>query len=268
MEITPLDKQIYNALKRLFGASGNVPSVSTDETIARLSEKYGIPIVCESYRNGGISRDEPNERQKSRCAGILSSELALYPVNILERCKIRRIVLCSKLRCDGEVAMGCVTPDCLAANGLFIDGEYSSPFTYLEHLKTSEHVIHHELFHAIDYQLYFGLTDQDWPKLNDPSFEYIGNIRPIYIQGSPGYSDYKPGFASAYGMSHAHEDKAEVYARLIMSYSYMKSRVQKDLVLKRKVERIKELLLQFSPEFNDQFWLKIEQRCLQRPLTG
>jgi hypothetical protein len=55
------------------------------------------------------------------------------------------------------------------------------------------------------------------------------------------------------------EDKAEVFANLIVDFAYVEVRAKKDRVLNAKVERMKELLVKFCPAMNDELWDKVRK---------
>jgi len=55
------------------------------------------------------------------------------------------------------------------------------------------------------------------------------------------------------------EDKAEIFAHMMVEGSYVTRRAARDDVLAAKVERMKELLEKFCPEMNSEFWKKVEK---------
>jgi len=61
-------------------------------------------------------------------------------------------------------------------------------------------------------------------------------------------------------MTDIREDKAEVYSHLIMNYCILQERAKTDRVLASKIKRMKEMLQKFSPHFNTDFWLRVEER--------
>jgi hypothetical protein len=67
-------------------------------------------------------------------------------------------------------------------------------------------------------------------------------------------TDKFPGVLNHYSTTAVEEDKAEVFANLIVDSKYVANRAKKDRVLSAKVERMKELLVAFCPEMNDKFW--------------
>jgi len=70
--------------------------------------------------------------------------------------------------------------------------------------------------------------------------------------------DY-PGFLTRYATAVLAEDKAEVFANMMVNLQPVKARAQKDAVILAKMLRIKELLLRFCPQVDDHFWQRIRQ---------
>ena len=111
-------------------------------------------------------------------------------------------------------------------------------------------VIHHEFFHIVDLrdddQLY---EDERWVKLNPPGFKYgPGGIN---LQNDPTVTETGkdvPGFLNRYAAGGVEEDKAEVFAHLMVEPKEMKDRADKDKYMRAKVERMKELLRDFTPK--------------------
>ena len=62
------------------------------------------------------------------------------------------------------------------------------------------------------------------------------------------------------------EDKAELFAQLVVNPAHVKDRAKTDFVLKAKVVRMKSLLKAFCPDMNDEFWKKVER--VERPVSG
>jgi hypothetical protein len=55
-------------------------------------------------------------------------------------------------------------------------------------------------------------------------------------------------------MSEVWEDKAEIYAHMILNYQSVEAKAEKDKILNSKVARMKQLLHSFSPTYDDAFW--------------
>jgi hypothetical protein len=69
-------------------------------------------------------------------------------------------------------------------------------------------------------------------------------------------TDKYPGLLNYYSTSAPEEDKAEVFANLVLNEDYVRRRMQSDPVLRAKVSLLKKRLAEFCPEMNGTFWSK------------
>jgi hypothetical protein len=192
---------------------------------------------------------DPKDLENYR--SLFASEFSLYPPDLVKRSQLKRVVLCSELSFAGQQRNA--IPD-YEHDTLYLDvrrGAYNKAY-----LRT---VIHHEFFHIIDYrddgQVY---QDKGWEALNPPGFKYgSGGKNAQAFALTSILTDRFPGFLNHYSTTGVEEDKAEVFANLIVHPAYVEARTQKDPVLKAKVARMRELLLQFCPDMNDRFWQKV-----------
>ncbi len=114
---------------------------------------------------------------------------------------------------------------------------------------------HHELFHAIDLLDDRTLVDEHWERLNPDSFEYGkgGDEFNARNEFAEMYAEI-PGFLSEYSTSAVEEDKAEVFASMIVDCDYVEERARDDLVVLSKMQAMKQLTLRFSASMGTQFW--------------
>jgi len=117
-------------------------------------------------------------------------------------------------------------------------------------------VIHHEFFHIIDYrddgELY---ADRRWMDLNPVEFQYGSGGKNAQDDSSASLmTSDRPGFLNSYSRTGVEEDKAEVFANMIVNGGLLAGRASTDPVLRAKMERMKELLAKFCPEIDDTFW--------------
>jgi hypothetical protein len=224
-----------------------------------LAEAYSIEIVTggEPFpvqtEYGPISGTAPSSRRLRSYEPILVKELGLYPRELVKRVGLRRVVLCEDLALNGRLRGG--IPDYVHTT-LYLDvarGAYNR-------LYLREH-IHHELFHFIDWnddwQLY---SDEEWAELNPPSFSYgSGGIN---AQGDPEaglLTDQYPGFLNRYSMAGVEEDKAEVFAHMIVSHVAVASQAKEDPIVCAKTMRMTKLLHDFCPQMDESFWLQFRK---------
>jgi hypothetical protein len=222
-----------------------------------LAQSYGIEIETEAKPTGHLLEDNdreftqerPSQAQLQPAYMLLRSELALYPISVVKASKLERIILCSHLRRDD-----------VGLNGRFSCQSGSIYFSVDRiaetHLRRS---FHHEFFHCIDYNDdHWRYHDPVWIRLNEPRFAYAG--RPVEQQQSQFVR--RIGFLTNYAMKEVWEDKAELYSHMIMHYDWVESRTMHDPILKKKFERMKELLRTFSATYDEDFWAQRQQHSV------
>jgi hypothetical protein len=69
-------------------------------------------------------------------------------------------------------------------------------------------------------------------------------------------TDRWPGFLNSYSKTGVEEDKAEMYANLVVEPAYVERRAQTDAVVRAKVAAIKRLMVRFSPNADDHIWAR------------
>jgi len=68
-----------------------------------------------------------------------------------------------------------------------------------------------------------------------------------------------PGFLNHYSTTGVEEDKAEMFANLIVDPAHVSRRTKKDRVLKVKAKRMKRLFVAFCPRMNAKFWKRVSE---------
>ena len=115
-------------------------------------------------------------------------------------------------------------------------------------------VLHHEYFHFIDMEEDFNYEDDDWKDINIKGFKYGkgGDSEREWVKLG---KDQK-GFINHYSTTALEEDRAEIYQYLISCPDEALN--NKDIIVSKKAERIKEFINDFDPEgFGDpenNFW--------------
>ncbi len=102
--------------------------------------------------------------------------------------------------------------------------------------------------------------DSEWPKLNPADFKYKEDVSSYLKKNYPLDVD---GFMSDYSMESIREDKAELFSHMIVNMARVEQIARRDKSVAGKVERMKKLLLAFSPAFNDSFWATRHLRSVQ-----
>jgi hypothetical protein len=225
--------------------------------LEKIAKSYKIKVVHADLSfpvkttHGTINGKDAGKKELQEYAGLFAAEFALYPTDLVRRSQLKRVVLCGGLSFAGQRRNA--IPD-YEHDTLYLDvSRGTDNKTYLRK------VIHHEFFHVIDYQddgsVY---KDERWEALNPSKFKYgSGGKAAQDLRHTSVLTDKYPGFLNHYSTTAVEEDKAEVFANLIVDPKYVEGRVKKDRVLKAKVERMKELLVKFCPDVNDRFWEKV-----------
>src|SRR5262249_46654704 len=117
-------------------------------------------------------------------------------------------------------------------------------------------VIHHEFFHVINFaDDELRAEDERWSSLNPRGFRYGTGGESAQNMPSTGWlSDDRPGFLNHYSTTAIEEDKAEVFANLIVEAEYMESRANRDVIIRAKIRRMKEFMVGFCRKVDSEFW--------------
>jgi len=231
--------------------------------LEKIAADYKIEIIATDPRfpvattYGDIDGKGSDRELLKNYARLFAPEFTLYPPELVKRTKLKQIVLCEELSFDGQRRNA--VPD-FEHNTLYLEVRRGADNkTYLRK------VIHHEYFHIIDYmddgRVY---QDKRWAALNLVDFKYGSGGRNVQNLGTTSVLTEKfPGFLNHYSTTGVEEDKAEVFANMIIDPAYVEDRASKNHVLLAKVERMRDLLLSFCPEMNEEFWEKV--RRMKRP---
>lgn len=239
-------------------ASAKAPREPTFESVAKrfaielVTEKPTFPVRCT---HGSIDGEPAGEKALRDYEAIFAPELSIYPVQLIRKIGLKRIVLCEQLSFEKQKRTA--VPD-YDHDALYFDvrrGEYSKSYV--------RRTIHHELFHVLDYcddgKVY---SDPRWEALNPKGFEYGRGGRTMQTAGTVGrLTDARPGFLNVYSTLGVEEDKAEVFATLIVHPAYMAKRAKSDVVLRKKIQRMKRGLRKLCPEMDAKFWRRVQKRA-------
>lgn len=218
--------------------------VAPDADLETWARKFGVRIVTDvskiyPMKSGGerlVGKNAPADAVKEYCT-FLAKELARYPEEVWEQLQLERIVLCTNLF-GGSMRRGALC-------------EYDTDSIHCDVLEGKAQkdyppgVLHHELLHMMDMRD-DGSTGADaaWEGLNASGFKYAPRK-----SGTP-----FDGFASEYAMTSVAEDKAELYASLVVRPKWAADRAAKDAVFGKKVERMKARLKAWCPKLDEKFW--------------
>jgi hypothetical protein len=228
-------------------AEGPWPALQT------LAEKYGLQILWDSptypidSRYGTIDGAIPPQQLVTDYVPVLTAEINRYPVDLLQTTKLHRIVLSHKLTFNGRAVNGLAD---FKPNTLYLDVERLA-----DEPEQMRKCIHHEFFHILDYMNWTLTSDDEWERLNPAGFTYRGGSRfaRAHLRASL-TDDSRPGFVNLYATSTAEEDKAELFAFMMVRYNLLKERARGDKVLHAKITHLKKVVAGFSQEMDDAFW--------------
>ena len=242
----------------ILAASAPTYQVPTDafDRLSKIAQAYHIEILTTGMtfpvKNAyGLIEGKPAERKEmENYIGLFAPEFTLYPKSLVKLSRLKRIVICNELSFGGQRRNA--IPD-FEHDTLYLDASRGS-----DSRAYMRKVIHHEFFHIVDWlddgKLY---QDERWSSLNPPGFKYgSGGINAQNLFFSGILTDKFPGFLNYYSTTGVEEDKAKLFANLIVDPAYVELRIKTDAVLGAKVRMMMELLRSFCPDLNDEFWKK------------
>lgn len=256
---------------RVLGVYEMQPEETKDERLLALGQRYGLKFVTDDELDcQDFSYDKPTEVQVRSTRDLIIEELSVYPKAAIEKSRIEQIILCNNLVVSNKRAAGTIKVGLHFVDTLFIDiGELN-----VDHMH-GRRTVHHELYHAIDFRdTWHGFVDPDWARIQGENFQYEFDAAAELHRWLENPQDIRPrdfddpyhrmtvksstiaGFISDYARYSVSEDKAEIFCYLMVSYDCVMKRASKDAVLKRKVERMKEMLQAYIPEFDQSYWRK------------
>ncbi len=235
------------------------------EHLAEAAEKFGVEIVWEFGElyeefNGGVREaKQPADWEMAQYVPILLEEMGLYPDDILQKSGVKKIVICR----DIVVTTGDL-PQHISGH-LDFDREALYPatdYTYKVNNRAKQRrVLHHALYHMMDLVLDDVAEDDEWRTLLDEGFEYgqFGEAGHVDRTSKTGIlTTQYPGFLNKYSTGHIADDKADMFAYLMVAHHYVMARAAEDEQIAAKVAMIKKRMLELSPEMDDEFWKKID----------
>ena len=232
-------------------AVNTAQSISALQQVANLHQiqittfNARFPVVT-SY--GKIDGKVADHNALGTYVPLFVNEFTLYPPTAIRRAKLKEVVLCEQLSFSGQARAA--IPD-YEHDTLYLDvscGAYDT--------KYERKVLHHEFFHIIDYMDDgFVYEDERWAALNPPNHVYgQGGISVQHIAETSLLTKKFPGFLNHYSTTGVEEDKAELFANLMVEFNYVEARAKQDKVLRDKVNLMRQLLVKFCPELDANFW--------------
>jgi hypothetical protein len=238
-------------------------AIPVADALAELARSFSLQVVTKDAHfpvattHGVIDGKAADARVLAPYVAMLTAEFGLYPPSLVRRMRLERVVIAVDLRFAG-MARGAV-PDFEHAT-LYLDAACGAECGLYQ-----RKVLHHEFFHYLDWvddwQLY---EDPQWLALNPRDYHYgNGGINAQNVPTSSLLTDQYPGFLDYYSTTGVEEDKAEVFANLIVERERVDERVKHDAVLEAKVQRMRDLTKAFCADLGNEFWDRA--RRLPRP---
>lgn len=229
-----------------------LPKTTIPASLSEIGRKYGleIQVVTKSYEwNSGsykVFAEPVSQEALDKYAVLFSKEWNRYPVGVIAKSKTKKIVFGAKVRLNEQYR---------AAVPAF-EGQtmYYDPELGAYNPRYQQGVVHHEFFHMMDQRMGLLWVDKDWSALNRAGFKYGSGGAQMRDSNAGVLTDKIPGFLTAYSTAAVEEDKAEIFAHLLVNREYVLKRAAADSVMAKKVEFLKKRMQGFDAGFGAGFW--------------
>ena len=225
-----------------------------------LAKKYHIQIKNQNPPKAswpGVSYTalkaaDINSSQGKAYQQLFVKEFNKYPIELIKVADLKQVAIVKNLKYSSQERSA--LPDFLQEI-LYLDA-----FAGSNNPLYQRHVVHHEFYHLLEEEVYGNVyfKDPEWGALNPDDFRYGdggANARtgPQYDLTHP-----EPGFINLYSTSGLEEDKAEIFAALMVpeERKLISAWAQSDPVLKAKIQKMKNFLKAKVPAMNNTYWYK------------
>lgn len=214
-----------------------------DPLLEKVKTVYGINL---HYAEGPVSKfidlnyslaDVKNKQALKKVILLFIKEIRLYPKDFFRNVHCQDIYFVRKFFYKQKPVDGVFSE---SANYIFYDYSRGSDNT-----QKIRHNIHHELYHMIGSKHPFWKEHRPaWEALNRAGFTYNQKNNPHERNRINFFAPPEPGFITDYAMSSAEEDRADVFACMMLprELRLMEQWAQKDKILFKKMEMMKEFL--------------------------
>ena len=179
-------------------------------------------------------------------------EFWIYGKSFIKKSKLKKIILLHNIMYKNseytQERAGCP------------EYETSRSITFATHERNLAYiriVLHHELFHYIDYSDDLNYDDDGWDILNQKGFEYGngGDSEREWIK----LEKNQIGFINHYSTTALEEDRAEIYQYLISCPDEALN--NNDIIVSKKAKRIQKFLNNFDKDgvgnYKNNFWANL-----------
>lgn len=168
------------------------------------------------YLCGGIDRSAALS-----AAGTVADALRYLPDAAFARLRLRYVVLCGHATAGGQSIGGIPVPP---LNLLMLDAGGNAGNLL--------HTTLHETYHLFEFRV-GSFSDAGW----SGQFDGYSNSYPGLLRRSP-IGGGRAGFINSYGETHPHEERAELFAFMLLSPGAVAAQAGRDPVLRRKAEYV------------------------------
>jgi Putative zinc-binding metallo-peptidase len=171
---------------------------------------------------------------------IFNAEWAKYPESVLDTSGLKKVYLVKNLTVDGQTRAA--MPEPISEDALYFD--ISKHYLSSENGDYIRRVIHHEFAHLIIYNIHGDYQgDSAWSRCNTSNISYGSGGASMYQNPEYAHAIHPvEGFINGYATSGIEEDRAEVFAYLMVEGSQLDSLSADDEKLSCKVELTKQLV--------------------------
>lgn len=221
-----------------------------------LETTYGLKAEVLSAsldvkpRGYTLTAKAPVPAEMSKYTPLFVKEWSLYPASLPKAAKLEKITFGAGLAVDGQAR---AAVPAFGLSTMLYDPGMGAHNSHYQRV-----VIHHEFFHMIDWRMRFLEKDPEWKNLNPPDFRYGSGGDKMRTSGVGELTDTIPGFLTRYGTAAVEEDKAELFAHLIVDGDFVRKRAAADRVLQSKIDLLKTRLKKFDANMGDGFWAQFK----------
>jgi len=228
-------------------AAEETPSV--EHLVRRIEEEFGVKIIYRQLPEGmnpAIIFSVPRPQDYKILANylmMLREELRKYPECFYQKTGLDGIALVKRQFYDSR-----------PLEGLY---QRNTRIIVIDFLRNRGHGIkqrlnvHHELYHMLESQNGLAWRFRDWENINRPGFSYQTQknlqpgANPVNYFAPP-----VPGFVTYYAMESPAEDRAELFAALMIDSQrrVVHRWLERDTVLRQKVHALRAAVIALCPE--------------------
>ena len=224
--------------------------------MSEIEHKYNIDLEYKNPPNSSyhgsnfVLLSESDESKLAKYVSLFYREFNRYPQDFIKNVDLRKVAFVKNLSVGGQYRAA----EADSTNEvLFYDvhiGSYNETY--------QKGVIHHEFYHMIEEEINGDPYYQDpvWASFNDPNFKYGSGGTSAYDDSGYENKVLEAGFISVYSTYALEEDKAEIFANLMVPElaKEMHSKANNDTILDKKIDYMKNFISKYSEHMNEDFW--------------